>query len=400
MPEIDASTNVRSASSLSVDVEQATRDRYAQASSQVETELCCANDGYPAELLDNVPAAIRQIDYGCGDPTRWAQPGDRVLDLGSGSGKHCYLLAQLVGSEGKVVGVDFNPPMLQLARSGLDEFTATTGLSNVEFVKGRIQDLALNLESVDTWLADNPVADTVSMATLEAELDRLRCTTPLIATDSIDLIVSNCVLNLARDQEKPALFAEMFRVLRRGGRCVISDIVSDEEVPENLKNDSQLWSGCISGAMTETGFLRAFERAGFHGIEIFERNEQPWQTVEGIEFRSVTVRAFQGKQGPCIEKNQAVIYRGPWKQVHDDDGHVYPRGERVAVCEKTLGILTGETYRDHIFAVEPLQPVDDQQTQPFDCSRTILRHPRETKGLDYQVTTDPCATCGPGSDCC
>ena len=136
---------------------------------------------------------------------------------------------------------------------------------------------------------------------------------PLVASDSVDVVVSNCVLNLVEAKAKRQLFEEIFRVLRKGGRAVISDIVCDEEVPEHLQNDPELWSGCISGALTEEGLIQAFSEAGFYGIQILKRDEQPWQTVEGIEFRSVTVEAFKGKQGPCFERNQAVIYRGPFQ---------------------------------------------------------------------------------------
>lgn len=383
------------------DVEQATRRRYARAAARVERDLCCAPASYPRELMANVPGEILKVDYGCGDPTRWARAGDTVLDLGSGSGKACYLIAQIVGAKGRVIGVDFNEPMLALARGGSVEFAKRTGLRNVEFRKGRIQDLALDLSAVEAWLAKHPVRTAEDLLDLEAEQARLRRAKPLIAGASIDLIVSNCVLNLARDEDKPPLFREMFRVLRRGGRCVISDIVCDEPVPERLKADPELWSGCISGAMQETAFLRAFEDAGFHGVEILERDEHAWQTIEGIEFRSVTVRAWKGKQGPCIERNQAVIYRGPWREVKDDDGHTFLRGERMAVCEKTFSIMQSEPYRGQVLPVPPLKPVRAKAT-PFDCSRSTVRHPRETKGLAYRATkTGPAAArCDPSSGCC
>ena len=94
-----------------------------------------------------------------------------------------------------------------------------------------------------------------------------------------------------------------------------------------MQQDAHLWSGCLSGALTESDFLKAFETAGFHGIELVKFETEPWQTIEGIEFRSVTVQAFKGKQGPCREQRQAVIYQGPYKCVLDDDGHV-----TIAVC--------------------------------------------------------------------
>ncbi len=123
-----------------------------------------------------------------------------------------------------------------------------------------------------------------------------------------------------------------------------ADIVSDEAVPEHLKADPELWSGCVSGAFQERELLRVLEAAGFHGTHIEAWAEKPFAVVEGIEFRSVTVTAHKGKQGPCVETNQAVVYRGPWKRVEDDDGHVLERGKRVAVCDKTYRILTGEPY--------------------------------------------------------
>jgi hypothetical protein len=149
------------------------------------------------------------------------------------------------------------------------------------------------------------------------------------------------------------LFDEIFRVLKKGGRAVISDIVSDEDVPEHLQNDAELWSGCISGALTEEGFLQAFSEAGFYGIQILKRDEQPWQTVEGIEFRAVTVEAFKGKQGPCFERNQAVIYRGPFREVLDDDNHRMERGVRYAVCDKTYNLYRKAPYRDYFEFIEP-----------------------------------------------
>ena len=183
-------------------------------------------------------------------------------------------------------------------------------------------------------------------------------------------------------------------------RAVISDIVCDEPVPLALQQDSELWSGCISGAFTEEGFLEAFEAAGFYGIRVLERQSEPWQTVEGIEFRSLTVEAFKGKEGPCFEHRQAVIYKGPFKEVLDDDGHRMERGRRYAVCGKTFEIYGREPYREHFDFIEPGEAVAPEDAQPFDCSRTPLRHPRETKGQDYDVTTAPQGDCCEPGTCC
>lgn len=383
-----------------VELESTVHERYASAAHRVEQELCCPVE-YAADFLSVIPQEIIERDYGCGDPTPYAREGDTVLDLGSGAGKLCYILAQVVGASGRVIGVDCNREMLALAR----KYTATVadrlGFANVQFRYGLIQDLRLDLELLAEELHRQPINDPAGWLAMRSVEDRLSCDHPMIADDSVDCVVSNCVLNLVRPQDRRQLFKEIFRVLRRGGRAAISDIVSDEEVPKHLQRDPTLWSGCISGAFREDKFLEAFEEAGFHGIQIVKRQRDPWRTVEGIEFRSFTVLAHKGKQGPCLERNQAVIYQGPFKSVEDDDGHVFVRGQRMAVCDKTFHLLQREPYAGMFEAIEPRQPIPLDDAQPFNCRRSARRVPRESKGQDYKVTTasaGPC--CGTDGPCC
>ena len=278
-----------------------------------------------------------------------------MLDLGSGGGKICYIAAQIVGAEGRVIGVDRNEEMLALARGYQPTIAQELGYANTDFRKGSIQDLALDLEVFEAYLKSHPVQSASDWLRAEAHAEELRVTRPLVASDSIDAVVSNCVLNLVSNADRRQLFAELFRVLKRGGRAVISDIVCDEPVPAYLQNDPRLWSGCISGAFLETEFLDAFAEAGFYGIEILERQEEAWATVEGIEFRSVTVRAYKGKDGPCLDQKQAVVYNGPWKQVVDDDGHVLRRGVRTAVCGKTYRHLQSAALFQSYYTPAALQ---------------------------------------------
>lgn len=381
--------------------ESATRERYTAAAHASEAALCCPVD-YDPQYLKAIPAEVIEKDYGCGDPSKHLHPGEIVLDLGSGTGKICFIASQVVGPAGKVIGVDMTDDMLEVARRNAPIVAENIGHGNVEFRKGRIQDLALDLEILDRELRKSPINDSNSYLAADALAAGLRVKHPLIATDSIDVVVSNCVLNLVEAHLKRQLFEEIFRVLKNGGRAVISDIVSDEEIPVHLQNDPQLWSGCISGAYTEEGFLKAFTDAGFHGIEILKRDDTPWQTVEGIEFRSVTIRAWKGKQGPCFERNQAVIYKGPFLKVLDDDGHAMERGKRYAVCDKTFSLYQQPPYREHFAFVEPLTPVPEEEAEPFDCSSIRERHPKETKGHDYNATTEA-ANCRDGEDrsnCC
>jgi ubiquinone/menaquinone biosynthesis C-methylase UbiE len=381
------------------DHEAAVLERYGNAAQEVESCLCLPVSYDPA-LLKVIPEEILEKDYGCGDPSRYVREGETVLDLGSGSGKACYIISQIVGAGGKVIGVDFNPPMLELARKYQTSIGDRLGYHNVEFRRAKIQDLQTNLELVDRYLQDNPVRSVADLARLEAYENRIRGDQPLIADESIDVIVSNCVLNLVRPEDKKSLFAEMYRVLKRGGRIAVSDIVSDEPVPEHLAKDPDLWSACVSGAFQEEDFLRAFEEAKFYGIQVEEFRSEAYQTVEGIEFRAITVTAHKGKEGPCIERNQAVIYRGPWKQVVDDDGHTLPRGVRIAVCEKTFKLYAQPPYDGQFIIVAPREDVPLENAGVFDCSRDHRRHPRETKGMDYNVTQLSGSVCGPDSNCC
>ncbi len=379
--------------------ERIVRERYAAGAKAAEAKLCCPV-AYDTEYLTAIPQEVIERDYGCGDPTKYLREGETVLDLGSGTGKICFIAAQIVGPRGKVIGVDMTDEMLEVARRNAPIVAERIGYANVEFRKGRIQDLALDLELLDQQLKRSPITDAASFLAADELAEELRVKHPLIASDSVDVVISSCVLNLVEPKSKRQLFDEIFRVLKKGGRAVISDIVSDEEVPEEMQNDPELWSGCVSGALTEEGFLAAFENAGFYGIQILKRDPQPWRTVQGIEFRSMTVEAFTGKQGACFERNQGVIYRGPFKEILDDDNHRMQRGQRYAVCDKTYNLYKKAPYREFFEFVDPIVDVPPAEAKPFDCSRTSLRHPKETKGQNYDVTTESNSKCCDGGSCC
>ena len=378
-------------------VESIVADRYSSAANAPEAALCCPVD-YDPQYLRQIPEEIIEKDYGCGDPSRHVKEGETVLDLGSGGGKICYITSQIVGERGHVIGVDMNDDMLALARGYQDEMASRLGYGNVSFLKGRIQDLTVDRDGLDVWLQEHPVLNEASLRQFEEHVAQQRRTHPLVDSDSVDVVLSNCVLNLVDDNQKVQLFSEIFRVLRRGGRAAISDIVADEPVPADLKQDDTLWSGCISGAMEESAFVNAFVDAGFYGIEIAKRDAAPWQTVAGIEFRSVTVVAYKGKEGDCWDYNEALIYKGPFSRVTDDDGHSFVRGERTAVCRKTYEIYSREPYAEQFEQVDPLDKVDDPE--PFPCTGGIVRrHPRQTKGHDYDATIETGECCEPGSGC-
>src|SRR5437773_7037443 len=282
-----------------INSESAVRQRYAATVPEPVAELYCAVD-YERQHLKIIPDEVIQKDYGCGDPSRYLQPGETVLDLGSGTGKICFIAAQVVGATGRIIGIDMTDEMLEVARRNAPIVAERLGYANVEFRKGRIQDLALDLETLDIELRKRPITDAASFLAADELAEDLRVRHPLIASDSIDAVVSNCVLNLVEPKSKRQLFDEIFRVLHKGGRAVISDIVSDEPIPDHLQSDPKLWSGCISGAFTEEGFVQAFAEAGFHGMQILARDVEPWRTVEGLALRPIPVALCRGIHGPGL----------------------------------------------------------------------------------------------------
>jgi arsenite methyltransferase len=378
--------------------ESAVKERYGAGAQAVEPSLCCPVD-YDVKYLEVIPEEVIAKDYGCGDPSKYVKAGETVLDLGSGTGKICFIASQVVGAEGKVIGVDMTDDMLEVARRNAPVVAERIGFGNVEFRKGRIQDLALDLAALEEELQARPVDSANAFLEVEERAEEIRVKKPLVLDESVDVVVSNCVLNLVSKANREQMFRELHRVLKVGGRAVISDIVCDEEVPEALQSDPELWSGCISGAFREDEFLEAFERAGFYGVRVRQLDAEPWQTVQGIEFRSMTVEAFKGKEGVCLERMQAVIYKGPFKKVLDDDGHAMERGKRYAVCDKTFRLYQREPYREYFEFVEPRDEVPVGEAKVFDCEEGMrVRHARETKGEDYEATSDAGTCCGP--DCC
>ena len=369
--------------------ESAVLERYSRGAQERQQALCCPVD-YDARLLEMLPAEIIEKDYGCGDPSRYVREGDVVLDLGSGSGKICYMAAQLSGANGAVIGVDMNDDMLALARKYQDEMARRLGSERVRFVKGYIQDLALDVAAMEDWLAVRPVQNAADLAALELWKREQRRGSPLIADNSVDLVLSNCVLNLVDDAQKKQLVAEIYRVVKPGGRIAISDIISDEAIPAHLKDDPSLWSGCISGAFQEQEMLAVFLEAGFQSLSLANWSVEPWRVIEGIEFRSLTLSAVKPTGRDCMDKGHAVIYRGPFSFVKDDEGHEFPRGERMAVCERTFHFLTEGPCREHFIGIVPAV---ERSPVPWCAPHGTRRPPGETKGGRHRQDDSVSACC-------
>ena len=131
-------------------------------------------------------------------------------------------------------------------------------------------------------------------------------------------------------------------------------------------------------------------------LDILKRDDQPWQTVEGIEFRSLTVVAYKGKEGECWDHNEAVVYKGPFSSVRDDDGHEFARGERVAVCRKTMEMFSKAPYQQYFEIIKPRVAIPEGEAAPFQSGgKMLMRSPKETKGEDYRASTQ-----GNSGSCC
>ena len=283
----------------------AVREFYGHAAEQPQAELCCPVRP-DAEDLAHIPPEVVERFYGCGSPVSAAapQPGETLVDLGSGAGIDCFIAARRIGPEGRVFGIDMTDQMLAVARECQPRVAAALGYDNVHFRKGILEQIPLD-------------------------------------TGSADIVTSNCVINLSPD--KPAVFREIWRVLKDGGRAVVADIVADRDVPPALRADGQLWGECISGALAEDAFLAALERAGFYGVSILKKTL--WREVEGTRFHSVTVRGFKfEKKAGCRYIGQYAMYLGPMKAVVDEEGHLFPRGVPVEVCTDTATKLSASPY--------------------------------------------------------
>ena len=290
------------------------REFYGRAAEAPQAALCCPVNYDQADIA-HVPQDVIDRFYGCGGPMSLAgvQSGETVVDLGSGAGIDVFIAAKKVGPQGRAIGIDMTDPMLGVAAKSKGEVAENLGYDVVEFKKGFLEEVPL----------DDACAD---------------------------LLTSNCVINLSPD--KPAVFAEMWRVLKDHGRIVVSDIVAEGDLPAALKVNVHLWGECISGALSQDEFVAQLECAGFYGVQVL--GKEFWKEVEGHRFHSVTVRGykFQKKQG-CVFAGHRAIYLGPYASVSDEEGHLFPRDEAVEVCTDTVAKLQRSPYVGAFAILEP-----------------------------------------------
>jgi 7,8-dihydro-6-hydroxymethylpterin dimethyltransferase len=295
---------------------------------------------YPEEVVAQIPEEARVRSYGCGSPVLDAElrPGQRVLDLGCGTGVECFIASGLVGQSGQVTGVDMLDSMLELSERAAGGVAANLGYRNVEFKKGYLEEL--------------PMPDS-----------------------STDVIISNCVINLS--PHKRRTFAEIFRVLRPGGRLVISDVVCETEPDAAIRNDEVLRGECISGAFTQRDLFRILEESGFVAARVLKRF--PYRVVQGHPFFSMTYEAKK----PLAATQAAVMYRGPFAALVTHKGAVLPVGETVQVDLDEL--LVGRS--DLLVFDEGGNVINVEMTPPACCTPAASNCCSE--GLSLRVPEPP-----------
>lgn len=298
-----------------------------KSSSDLKTGACCATETVPEHLrslVANVHTEVRERFYGCGVPLPPSLDGCIVLDLGCGSGRDCYLLSQLVGEQGRVIGIDMTREQLAVARRHLGWHMDRFGYAqpNVRFVEGYIEDLA----------------------------------SAGIADDSVDVIVSNCVINLSPD--KGRVFAEMLRVLKPGGEFYFSDVFADRRIPMALQEDPVLRGECLGGALYVEDFRRLISEAGCADARVVGSSPVPLLDAEVerkigfVQFRSLTVRGFNlPLEDRCEDYGQVATYLGTIEgHPHAfllDDHHRFDVGRPVPVCGNTADMLAATRYAAH-----------------------------------------------------
>lgn len=312
-----------------MNIQQNVKDYYGKAlssSSDLKTDACCTIEDMPAfvkPLLANVHDDVRARYYGCGLVAPLALEGRRILDLGSGSGQDAYVLSQLAGPNGAVVGVDMTPEQLAIARTHQDWHAEKFGYANVDFVEGDIERLA--------------------------DLD--------LEPESFDVIVSNCVINLVED--KDAVFRAARSLLKPGGEFYFADVYADRRLPDDLRHDPVAQGECLGGALYWNDFLTFAKRAGFADPRLVTDrpigigNPKLRERVAPAQFHSATYRLFNidGLEAACEDYGQAVVYKGgvaDSELVFILDGHHHiEKGRAFPVCGNTYRMLNESRFAEH-----------------------------------------------------
>ena len=313
------------------DTKESVKDYYGKelkTSDDLKTNACCTAFDYPQKIKDILSQIHDEVlikYYGCGLTIPDQLQGMKILDLGSGSGRDCYLASKLVGEDGYVIGVDMTDEQLKVANDHIEYHREKFGFkkSNVEFKKGHIEHLdELNIEN-----------------------------------GSQDIIISNCVINLSTNKQK--VLQDCFNKLKEGGEMYFSDVYVNKRIPKELAEDSVIYGECLGGALYWNDFMNFSKAAGFADPRIVEaapitiENKELEKKLADFEFYSVTYRLFKMKdlEKDCEDYGQSISYKGTIeespKTFRLDQGHVFQKGRSKNVCGNTYLMLKNSRYEKH-----------------------------------------------------
>ncbi len=298
------------------------------SSKDLKTSACCSNESLPPYVKDVLPYIsdeVVQKFYGCGSPIPPALTGCVVLDLGCGTGRDVFIASKLVGEDGFVIGVDMTEEQLEVAKRNINIHMERFGYKkiNVDFRKGFIEDLSA------IGIDDN----------------------------SVDVVISNCVINLSADKE--AVFREIFRVLKPGGELYFSDVFSGRRIPEHLKDNPVLLGECLAGAMYIEDFRRLLTKLGYPDYRVVSKrpisldNREIFEKIGMVDFYSMTIRVFKldDLEDRCEDYGQVAIYKGSidgFPHFFDlDDHHRFITGKPMLVCGNTASMLQNTRFFEH-----------------------------------------------------
>lgn len=251
--------------------------------------------------------------------------------------------------------------------------------TNIEFILSQPYDLSTNLGLINEFFKKHSTINITDYNSLQSAISEQKINNPIIRDNSVDTVVIDKLINSLEWVNIKESISEAFRVLTKGGSIQIRIILSDEKCNELLPitiNDQVL-----KHVPFEQDIINFMNEVGFYGMEYVYRSELPIKVINGIEFHEFIISGNKGKQGPCLDCGQAVIYRGPWKEVIDDDGHHYKRGERVAVCSKTYGITNNQPYAEQFIYVPSYIDIPEDRAHLFDCNTPKNRDIHVTKGI-------------------
>jgi len=325
------------------------------------------------------------------------QPGQHVVILGVGQEWTLSKIAQRVGCNGSVRVIESEQAFLEQVKEQANGLEEQLGYINWRFDQTSLDDLRTDPLFLSQEVTNHPVNSITAYHHLQAVLETQRQDRPLVPTASVDMVIITHVINTLPQPRTVTMLSEAIRILRRRGRLILQLLLADEPIAKDMP---ALPNGRVLRSIPlEQEIISLLTQAGYYGITYTQRAALPMKVIKGVELRAFLIEAYKGEQAEQIDRGHAVIYRGPWHEVRDEQGHSYVRGERVAVSEDSYQRLQQAPYQQDFFGLPCYLEVLANHAPPFDETTPHLRDPQITKGKKtvFDLHSNGC---DPSSGCC